>query len=628
MNDNCDIILIADSSLESSQIQKYLNDKSVNIIAADYDTHKKFAKLNLKFSDLDDFLNDHERHELYELAIRLLKWPEQLSNQKEFKVNNINILNFLGSLELHEFILGKTIKFFSIKNIIDRLHPKKIIVSKDMVNFIEDIFPKNFTEILISRNKTEHKGIINDQIEIRFNIFSKPLIFYMSKKWFFKLKTIFDKTISSLYNLKLKNYEEEIILLLEFNTTLYQDLISSIANSNKTVVLLNRRRSALLNKNSREFLKKINAKVLDPENFFDSKSEKELKSQSVLLRKSFEKLWDDTQLLDIFSKENVSFWPVIKETIKNIYKNRLDDYLKLHFISKNILESLNIKSILCLNESGETENVFLHHNNNRIKTFLLQHSFLRYEEKIYDEQWKYEDQYIHGLKSQNFLLWGNADYDFFSKCSDIDTKKLIISGSPRHDNLKSKYPSTSKNKTTVLITPTPISVRSGNQTVFLIEKYELFLKRIINLLKTKPNVEIIIKLHPGENLHNTILLNFLENIDGITIFQTKNPYDLIEKSNFLITITPELYDSSTIMLDAILLETPVIQFILGTSNSAFNVLDEPISTFSENDNIEEIISKYMSNDYRLSLMKKIPKKLQYLLSNRGNSCESISKIIT
>ena len=175
---------------------------------------------------------------------------------------------------------------------------------------------------------------------------------------------------------------------------------------------------------------------------------------------------------------------------------------------------------------------------------------------------------------------------------------------------------------------TPISVRSGNQTVFLIEKYELFLKRIINLLKTKPNVEIIIKLHPGENLHNTILLNFLENIDGITIFQTKNPYDLIEKSNFLITITPELYDSSTIMLDAILLETPVIQFILGTSNSALNVLDEPISTFSENDNIEEIISKYMSNDYRLSLMKKIPKKLQYLLSNRGNSCESISKIIT
>ena len=32
MNDNCDTILIADSSLELSQIQKYLNDKSVNII--------------------------------------------------------------------------------------------------------------------------------------------------------------------------------------------------------------------------------------------------------------------------------------------------------------------------------------------------------------------------------------------------------------------------------------------------------------------------------------------------------------------------------------------------------------------------------------------------------------------
>ena len=95
MNDNCDIILIADSSLESSQIQKYLNDKSVNIIAADYDTHKKFAKLNLKFSDLDDFLNDHERHELYELAIRLLKWPEQLSNQKDYFFANYQSIKYL-----------------------------------------------------------------------------------------------------------------------------------------------------------------------------------------------------------------------------------------------------------------------------------------------------------------------------------------------------------------------------------------------------------------------------------------------------------------------------------------------------------------------------------------------------
>ena len=628
MNENSNTILIVDSSLDFSQIQPYLNDKSINIVASDYQTHKKFNELNLKFIDLDDFLSSDERHELYELTNELINWPKKLENRNEFKINDINILDFFGPLEFHEFLLRKLIKFFSIKNIIDSLNPNKLIISNDLLSFTKNIFPKTHTEILTNTNETEYKGIINDQIEIRFNIFSKPLTFYLSKKWYSRFKSIFDEIISSLYDLKLKNHEKEIILLLEFNTTLYRELISNIANSNKTLVLLNLRRSALLDKESRNFLKGINAKILNPTDFFDLESKKEFILKKKLLTESFENIWNDTQLLNIFSKNNVSFWHVIENSLKNIYKNRLDDYLKLYFISNNIINSLNIKSILCLNESGETENIFLQHSDARNKTFLLQHSFLRYEEKSYAEQWKFEDQYIHGLKSQNLLLWGNADYDFFSKFSNIDPKKLIICGSPRHDIVKSNLKSPSQKKIKVLITLTPISVRSGNQTVSLIEKYDSFLKRIINFLKTNSNVEIIIKLHPGENLHNNILLNSLEKIDNVKVFQTKNPYELIEKSNFLITITPELYDSSTIMLDALSLETPVVQFILNSSNSSFNTIDEPISTFFENENIEEILLKYMSNDYCQSLIKKIPQKLEKLLSNRGNSCQNITKIIS
>ena len=627
MNENYNTVLIVDSSLDFSQIQPYLDDKSINIVAADYQTHKKFNELNLKFFDLDDFLSIDQRHELYELANELINWPEKLENRNVFKNNNINILNFLGPLEFHEFLLRKLIKFFSIKNFIDSLNPKKLIISNNLVNFTKNIFPNTHTKILTNTNETEYRGIINDQIEIRFNIFSKPLTFYLSKKWYSRFKSIFDEIISSLYDLKLKNHEKEIILLLEFNTILYRELISKIANSDKTLVLLNQRRSALLDKESRNFLKGINVKILNPNDFFDLDAKKKFTLKKKLLTESFENLWNDSQLVNIFSKDNVSFWSVIEDSLKNIYKNRLDNYLKQYFISNNIINSLNIKSILCLNESGETENIFLQNSDARNKTFLLQHSFLRYEEKLYAEQWKFEDQYIHGLKSQNLLLWGNADYDFFNKFSNIDPKKLIICGSPRHDIVKSNIKSPSQKKITVLITLTPISVRSGNQTITLIEKYDSFLKRIINFLKTKSDVEIIIKLHPGENLHNNILLDSLEKIDNVTIFQTKNPYELIGKSHFLITITPELYDSSTIMLDALSLETPVIQFILGSPNSSFNTIDEPISTFFEDKNIEEILLKYMNSDYRQSLIKKVPQKLEKLLSNQGSSCQNIAKIL-
>ena len=43
MNNNCNKILIADSSLEISEIKKYFENESVIIIAADYNTHKKFS---------------------------------------------------------------------------------------------------------------------------------------------------------------------------------------------------------------------------------------------------------------------------------------------------------------------------------------------------------------------------------------------------------------------------------------------------------------------------------------------------------------------------------------------------------------------------------------------------------
>ena len=628
MNKNQNTILIVDSSLDLSQVQPYLDDDSTKVIAADYTTHKKFKKMNLEFTDLDDYLSSDERNELYDLANKLINWNDQIETKKEFKINNINILNFLGPLEFHEFILRKIIKIFSIKNIINSYNPKKLIITNNLTNFTKNIFPKKNTIILNKKNEIKYKGIINDQIEIRFNIFSKPLTFYISKKWYSRIKLIFDNAISSLYNLKLKNNKDEIILLLEFNTTLYQELISKIANSNKTLVLFNLRRSALLNKKSQQFLKKINAKILNPDNFFDLESKKQFIIKKKLLEESFENLWKDPQLFNVFSKNGISFWDEMKDSLKDIYKNRLDDYLRLYFISNNIISSLNIKSILCLNESGETENIFLQNRDIRNKTFLLQHSFLRYEEKLYPEQWKFEDQNIHGLKSRNFLLWGNADYDFFTRFSNIDPKKLIISGSPRHDIVKLNSISVPKNKISVLITLTPISVRSGNLTVTLIEKYDLFVKQIINFLKTCNDVEITIKLHPGENLHNNILLDSLKKIDNITVFQTKNPYKLIEKSNFLITITPELYDSSTIMLDALSLETPVIQFILNSPNPSFNTIDEPISIFFENNDIEEILLKYMNDDYCQSLIKKIPNKLEKLLSNRGTSCQNIAKILS
>ena len=619
-------LFIVDSSIEISQFEQQLKDPFIHIITCDYSYHKKLNEMNLKHSNLDDFLNSAERLELYKFSLTLLDWFKQISYHKKFEIDGINILSFMGPLEFHEFIMEELIRFFSIKNLIAHFNPKEITTSKLISKFTACFFPESSTKIIENIVNTKKKGFLTDQIELRFNIFSKPVTLYVSKYWYSKLKTVYENIFCSIHNLYFTDYQKDVVLLLEFNTSLYKELIRSINNSGKTVVLLNRRRSAIWNKDSINFLKQNYGKIINLNRFFDDYSKKQFKLKKILFQTIFKELWSDEKLLEIFSKDKDTFWPVIRHTLQDIYGNRLDEYLKFHFVSKNILKTLQIKSILCLNESGETENIMLQNNNNKIQTFLLQHGFLRYDKKIYDLQWLYEDQFMFGLKSHNFLLWGNSDHEFFSTHSNIDSNKLVITGSPRHDHLKTKKIKTAQKR--VLIALTALSVRSGNLTTSLVEKYENLLRKIITCLQTYRDIEIIIKLHPGENQHNQILLNFLKIFDNITIYQTKSPHDLIVQSTFVVIITPELYDSSTFMLDALALKTPVLQFILGQPNLRFDNKNDPITTLSEDNNVEEIFSKYLTdNEFLSNLIEHIPQKLQNYLSYHGKSCNTVSKII-
>ena len=627
MKSSIKTISIIDSTMDETELGKLTNFQT-EIIAVDYDVHKKLDELKIKHLNLDEFLDKKQRFELYQFTLQNYNWFEKISDYIQFEKNeNIEILRFMSPLEFHEFLLSYLIRLFAIKNLISYYSPKKILTTKSIHEFIKILSSDLLVEI-VSENEIKEKGFLVDEIELKFNLFSKPLTIYISKNRYNRLKGIYEWILCKKYNLCLKNSKKELIIFLEFNTSLYKTLFEEYKNSEKTVVLLNNRRSALWGKGSREILTKNNIKVMNPEMFFDNETKKLFELKQIRIKNFLKKLWSNEQFSNIFQKEGINFWPLIKNTLEDIFKNRLDDYLKFHLCTENMLSRLNINSIFCLNESGETENIILRNNKNRIPVFLLQHSFLRYSEKNFDSQWLYEDQYMYGLKSRNFLLWGNMDYQFFLKYSNFNSDRLIISGSPRHDQFKDRNLLKKDNKKSVLLTLSPISDRSGNVTINLIERYEKKLKNVINLLQTFDDLKIIVKLHPGENWHNQILLKFLDDFRDISVYLTKSPYELIQNANFMITFTPEIYDSSTIMLDALVLNTPVLQIILDNSVNEFKNDDGPILKFLENDNIDDIIKKCLLDEQFLpNLCTKIPKILDKYLLEHGNACKNISEII-
>ena len=621
-------LVILDSSIQFDEFKKF-SMENTTFVAADYETHKKLTDSNTKHELLDNYLQKKERLELYDFVLSKYTWYENLSRKSDFEFNNINILSLMSPLEFHEFILTVLIKQSSIKNVISSKSPNKIFVSEKFLKYVELVQDKNKIHTFNSNLKTE-KSFLTDKIELRFNILSKPCTFYISKKNYSSLKKIYENFFCKINNLWLdKKTSKEIILLVEFNTSTYEEMIRTLSKSKKQVVVLNRRRSSIWNKNSIGILKSNNVKILDPEKFFDLHTDPEFALEHKRLNENLHELWKSKELFSIFSVKEISFWPLIKDRLKKIYDYRLDDYLKFIFQSRNFLTQLNIKKIICLGESGETENVLLQSVENDVDSILLQHSFLRYNPELKKLQWKYEDQNMLGLTCKKFFLWGNSDLNYFLENSKIQKDQLIISGSPRHDQFLQIKSSTNSHTTkNILIALSPISERSGLGDTNLIIKYNYFLEKIFKILNEFNDLKITVKLHPGENPHNSILIDFLKNQSNITVFQIKNPNELIKKSDLMINISPELYDSSTIMLEGLLLRKPVIQLSLDDELSKVEPLKSPIIQISEIEHFEQVISKIINDEiYRKEIIEQISNKLNDYLSFQGNSSAKFLEII-
>ena len=621
-------LVILDSSIQFDEFKKF-SMENTTFVAADYETHKKLVDSNTKHELLDNYLQKKERLELYDFVLSKYTWYENLSRKPDFEFNNINILSLMSSLEFHEFVLTVLIKLFSIKNIISNKSPNEIFVSTKFLKYVKLVQDKNKIHTFDS-NLNNEKSFLTNKIELRFNILSKPCTFYISKKNYSSLKKIYENFFCKINNLWLdKKTSKEIILLVEFNTSTYEEMIRTLSKSKKQVVVLNRRRSSIWNKNSIGILKSNNVKILDPEKFFDLHADPEFALEHKRLNENLHELWKSKELFSIFSMKEISFWSLIKDRLKKIYDYRLDDYLKFIFQSRNFLTQLNIKKIVCLGESGETENVLLQSVENDVDSILLQHSFLRYNPELKKLQWKYEDQNMLGLTCKKFFLWGNSDLNYFLENSKIQKDQLIISGSPRHDQfLQIKSPTNSHIVKNILVTLSPISERSGLGDTNLIIKYNYFLEKIFKILNEFNDLKITVKLHPGENPHNSILIDFLKNQSNITVFQIKNPNELIKKSDLMINISPELYDSSTIMLEGLLLRKPVIQLSLDDELSKVEPLKSPIIQISEIEHFEQIISKIINDEiYRKEIIEQISNKLNDYLSFQGNSSAKFLEII-
>ena len=603
---------------EISQIEKIPNEilaSKNQIFALNYEIHRKLDKIGINHIIADNLLSSQERAELYDFITTKYKWFEKNSLSNKFHFHNINLFEIMDTGAIHENLLKTTIEGSIIQKIISKNESYTIICFDEIADFIK----KNFQNIKIE--KIDHslkQPLMYERIDFRFNIGKKSFLLKISKNNYFKLKNSFEKLVYATFNLWYKKSSEKIILLTEFNPIAYKKLIFELVDNNYQVLFLNFRRPPVWNFESMKILKKSGSKIFNYQNLLN---QNEIKSISNKFRNQLDIIFNEKDFFEEFRFNEITFWPLIKKKLKNAFFDRIPDYIKQILVIQKIIDDLNLKCFICLNEAGETEKILLKSNKQKIKSILFLHGFSNFHKETDEIRIRYDTMKLNQMLSDRFFVWGENDFEYYQKLG-MEKSKLVISGGPRYDDFE-KAQKISNNNKIVLITPEPLTEFSGNWTTDLAEKYESTIKEICEILKNFNDVEIIVKLHPGQNRHNQILKEIFNEIDSsIPIFQFKTSRDLINQCDLLLNITCESFDPSTVMLEGLILDKPVLEVCLDAEKYSFS--NEAIETISPNDNLKLIIEKMLFNkEFLKENIKNRNSIMKNYLSNRGQVSKKI-----
>lgn len=610
------LVLLDSLTNLSSNKNKILNFKNQKIISFNYDVHNYLETEKISHTNSDEYLSKNERIELYDKAISLYNWYDKNSAFEELKFEGINLLSLIDAGEFHQFILEKMIKFMTMIRIIQKENPKRIFLTTNFLDALPSIINEKNIE-LIELKTNSHDVFYWNKITFKFNFLSRTFSISLSRNRYTLIKNYIENFFRFILKLNTVDFKKKSLLFLEFDIGKYYEVLKQLHDYDGQILFLNRRRPAFYNVNTLRLLQKLNCKILNTKNItnLDSKLIEKLTEKYIQILNN---VWQNNSIFnEIFSLECFSYWNFIKTPLLESYKNRMDEYFRTILASKSILNNFDIRCIISLNVVGETEKIVLDVNNNKINSIMLEHAYANYVPTIS----RYDIWSMYSLFKDKIAVWGDVQKQYLIKQHNIDEKQILTVGSPRHDIFFMKRKSKPKQRI-LLLTIHPISNISGQSTIDLYIKFEKTIINFCKIIKKIPNLQLIVKLHPSQIPHNTQILNLFKKIDPkIPVFLNKSIMDLLLECDTLVNISPEGYDPSTVMMEALILKIPVMNVILDDSLYDFQyVKDNAILNVLNPLEIEKNLHDVLFDEsMRNNLIQNGQKHIDNYLINQGTA---------
>jgi len=606
--------------------ESILNNSTNKIFSFTLDAHKALDLKKINHDLADDILDKNERLKIFDKCLDFFSWHSEIPS-KDLELDGVNLLKLFDSHEFHSFLMPILIKFVTIKRIIEKEKPTLIICSSFLSKFVQSLIQNTEIQIQLFSN-TLKNDLLWDKISINYNFGKIPISFNLSKKNYQKMKKLAESILGFSSNIWLDDRNsKKSIVLLEFNTELFSNLLNHLKNFDGNVILVNHRRSALWSKKAIDAVKKSNCKILNSEKFLNSDAKLEISKLSDEYSRKLKNFWNNSQIFEkFFQIEGFSFWEVIKDIFVNSYNEKLPNFIFMIKTTKILFERMDIRCIVSLNEVGETEKSFLEFNKNKIPSILLEHGFVER-----DTQTKFFDRLDYLHFRDKLGVWGKTKKNFMINEYDVDPSRIIITGSPRHDDFfNSRLVKKSSKEITILLAPNPITEISGFANTNLELEFEKTIKKIFLILKKFDNVKPIVKLHATQLLHNTKIKLLINKIDStIPVYQSTPIIETINNSDIVIVISSESFGTSTMLLESMILGKPTMNVILDDNIPQFSHIKEnAVYTISYNDDLESCIKKILFNEkFKNEITQRADEFVSNFLDNGGHASEKFAKIL-
>lgn len=600
------------------------------VFSFDSEVHQVLEKKGINHQIGDEYLSKEDRLGLFDLSLELASsWYKNMSFSKEFELDGVNLLGLFDTFEFQQYLIHVMTRFLTIKKILDKEIPTTVIVTDNFSKIVKALLDNKNVKIE-TYESISSPPLLYDKIEIMLNLGRMPISFHISRSSYLKMKDQLENLICKLFNFWVDfNDNKKTILFLEVNPSSYTELISEIRKNNRNVLFLNRRRPAIWNLKSINTLRKYGCKLPNTNTILDKLEKNQILEFKDQIYAKLEKLWsDEVTLKKLFILQEHSFWPVIRDTVIARYKERMIEYINLLMISRKLLQKGNVSCIFLLYEIGETEKAILSLNKNKIPSLVHQHGF----DNLTQNLAKYDPLKVIPLKSDKIAVYGEINKNYLNVYQKVDPSRILVTGSPRHDHFfRRKLPQSNKKQKTILITPVPITEFTAQPTTDLYLKFENFIKNFLSTVKDISDVRVIVKLHPSREYHNEEIKNLFKQLDNtIPVYQMNPIIDLLEECDILVNIQPESYNSSTVIMEAFILNKPTMTVFLDDQYHDIEFVKDGASlVISEKSNLEQNLKNILFDEQtRENLIINGRRYLQRYMANHGTASQYLSKVIT